>query len=154
MGRSKGAVTCPVHQKQLLSKCQCLRAYGHGVVTRWKCPSCGDDVPWTKNWTDKARKPFHHASGACVAKSSTLVEAKVREPHLLTIPLILLLTLFQEMGLTSPSPPEREETAPLTCSPCPVVEVLTFIYDQLFIVFVHSHRAVDTENRRSSGEAP
>ena len=76
MGRSEGTVTCPVHKKKLLVHCRCLHPYGHGVVGKWLCPHCGDEVQWTKNWTDEKRKPYHHASGACRAKSS-LVEAEV-----------------------------------------------------------------------------
>ena len=76
-GRTKGALSCPVHRKQLMTKCECLKAYGHGVTDKFVCPNCDAIVPWINNWTDKSRKPFYHASAACVAKSSSLVEAKV-----------------------------------------------------------------------------
>ena len=123
MGRSEGTVTCPVHKKKLLVHCRCLHPYGHGVVDKWLCPNCGDEVPWIQNWRDPKRNPYRHASGECRAKSSLDDSKVITESRLLTITLILLLSLFQEVALMSPSPSEREETAPLTCSPVAMVEV-------------------------------
>ena len=155
MTKKKGAIRCPLHKDGPFTNCDCFKRHGPVEARLFECNKCHGLVRWDeKNWGRQNRAPYKHAKGEC--PKSTIGYVKViTAPDLLTTSLILLVSLFHEVALTSPPPSEQEEMAPLTCAPCPAVEVVIRITTtSIYIIFVYSHPAFDTETVRWNAEGP
>ena len=124
MTKKKGAVRCPLCKDGPFTNCDCFKRHGPVEARLFECNKCHGLVKWNRdNWGRSDRPPYKHANGECPDSKLGYVEV-ITAPDFLTTSLILLVSLFHEVALTSPPPSEQEEMAPLTCEPCPAVEVV------------------------------